>query len=68
MEGNLSCLHFSVLRINLIANKDDRDVFTNSSKILVPFGNVLVGDSSSDIEHHDSSVSTNTGKEIKKII
>jgi len=68
VEGDLSCLDFSVLGIDLIANKDDRDIFTDSSQILVPFGNVLVSDSSSDIEHHDSSMSANTERKINQII
>ena len=59
VEGDLSCLDLSVLRIDFVTNKDDRDIFTDSSQILVPLRNVLVSDSSGDIEHHDSSVSTN---------
>ena len=60
MESDLSCLDFSVLGIDFVTNKDDRNIFTDSSQILVPLRNVLVGDSSSDIEHHDSSMSANT--------
>jgi len=64
VESDLSCLDFSVLGIDFVTNKDDRDIFTDSSQILVPLRNVLVSDSSSDIEHHDSSMSTNA-KRIK---
>jgi len=65
VEGDLSCLDFSILGIDFVTNKDDRDIFTDSSQILMPLRNVLVSDSSSDIEHHNSSMSTNTDGETK---
>lgn len=66
MKIDLSCFDFSVLGINFVANKDDRDIFTDSSQISVPFRNILVSDSSSDIEHKDSSMSTNAKRKIIK--
>jgi hypothetical protein len=59
VESDLSSLHFSVLLVNLVANQNDGDVVANSSQILVPLGNVFVGDSSGDIKHEDSGIGSN---------
>ena len=59
MESNLSSFNFSVLLIDFISNQDDGDVVANSSQIFVPFGNVFIGDSSSDIKHKNSGIGSN---------
>jgi len=59
VESDLSGLDFSVFSIDLVADEDHRNILTDSGEILVPFGDVLVGDSGSDIEHDDGTVSTN---------
>ena len=59
MEGDLLGLNLSVLNIDLIAYQDNRDVFTNSDQVLVPFGHILIGDSGTHIKHNNSAVSTN---------
>jgi hypothetical protein len=59
VEGNLSSFDFSVLLVNFITNQDDGDVVTDSSEILIPLGNVLVSNSSGDVEHENSSVGSN---------
>lgn len=45
VEGDLSSLDLSVLTIDLVSNQDDGDVITDSSKVLVPLGDILIGDS-----------------------
>ena len=59
VESDLLSLDLSVLDVDLVANEHDGDVFANSDEILVPLRDILVGDSSADIEHNDSAVSTN---------
>jgi hypothetical protein len=59
VEGNLSSFDFSVLLVNFITNQDDGDVVTDSSEIFIPLGNVLVSNSSGDVEHENSSVGSN---------
>ena len=59
MEGDLAGFDFSVLLINFVSNQNNRDIFTNPGQILIPFGDVFVGDSSSDIKHENSSMGTN---------
>lgn len=56
VEGNLSGLDFSVFGVDFVSDEDDGDVFADSGKILVPFGDVLVGDSGSHVEHDDGTV------------
>jgi hypothetical protein len=60
MESDLSSLDLSVLRVNLVTNENDRNIFADSSQILVPLGNILISDSCSDIEHHNSAMCSNT--------
>jgi hypothetical protein len=45
VESDLLGLDFSVLDIDLVSNKDDWNVLADSDEILVPFGNILIGDS-----------------------
>lgn len=45
VESDLLGLDFSVLNIDLVSNQDDGDVLANSDEILVPLGNILVGNS-----------------------
>lgn len=56
MEGDLAGLDLSVLLVDLVSDQDDRDVVTDSGQVLVPLGDVLVGDSGGDIEHEDGCV------------
>lgn len=59
MESNLSGFDFSVLLIDFVTDQDDGDVVADSGKVLVPLGNVFVGDSGGDVEHEDSSIGAN---------
>jgi len=45
------------LNVDLVSTKDDWNVLTDSLQISVPVRNVLVGDSGSDIEHDDTTLS-----------
>jgi hypothetical protein len=72
VEGDVSGLDLSLLHtsaffitkqdttnldIDLVSTKDDRDVLTNPLQISVPVGNVLVGDSGSNIKHDNTTLS-----------
>ena len=56
VEGNVSSLDLSILNIDLVTTQDDRDVLTDTDDVSVPVGNVLVGDSRSDVEHDDCAL------------
>lgn len=58
VEGDLSSFYFSVLLINFVSDEDDGNVVTDSSQILIPLGDILVGDSSGDVEHQDRGIGT----------
>jgi len=49
-------LYLSLLDINLVSGEDDGDVFADTDQITVPVGDVLVGDTGSDIEHDDAAL------------
>jgi hypothetical protein len=56
VESNTRGLDLSLLDIDLVTTKDNRDVFTNSFQVPVPVGHVLVGDSRGDVEHDDTTL------------
>lgn len=58
-EQDLSGFDFSVFYVDFVSDKDHWDIIADSSDILVPFGNILIGNSGADIEHDDSTISTN---------
>ena len=68
VESDLLSLDFSVLNINLVTNEDNRNVLADSDQVLVPLGNILVGDSRADVEHDNSAMSTNANYTVKKDI
>ena len=59
MECNLFSFDLSVFDIDLVAHQTDGDAFTNPGQVFVPFGNILVGDSGTDIEHDDTTLPAN---------
>lgn len=59
MEHNLLGLHLPILHIYLIPNQHNVAVRAYSGQVLVPLGNILVGDPCTDIEHDDPSMSSN---------
>jgi len=40
----------------LISTQNNRDILTDTGKISVPVGNILVGDTRSDVEHDNSAL------------
>ena len=58
VEGDLAGFDLAVLLVDLVANQHDGDVIADSGKVLVPLGNVLVGDTGGDIEHQNCRVGT----------
>jgi hypothetical protein len=48
------------LDINLVTTEDNRNVFTNTDKITMPVGDVLVSNSRGNIKHNDSTLTLNT--------
>ena len=59
MEGDLAGFNFSVFLIDFVSDENDGDVVTDSGEVLVPLGDVLVGDSGGDVEHDNGSMSSN---------
>jgi hypothetical protein len=57
VESDLLSFNFSVLNIDLVSNKNDWDILTDSDEILVPLWNILISDSGADIEHDNTAVS-----------
>lgn len=51
------------LDVDLVTTQHDRNVLADSLQVSVPVGNVLVGDSGSDVEHDDTTLSCGRGKE-----
>ena len=47
---------FTDLDVDLVTAKYDGDVLTDTLQVSVPVGNVLVGDSGSNIEHDDTTL------------
>ena len=58
MEGDLLGLNFAITNIDFVTDEDDRDGLADTGEILVPLGNVGVGDTRADIEHDDTAVAT----------
>jgi hypothetical protein len=58
VESNLFSLNLAIFHIDLVSNQNNWDVFTNTSQILVPFWDICVGDSGADIEHDNTSVTS----------
>ena len=59
VESDLAGLNLPVLLVDLVSHQDDGDVVANSGEILVPLGDVLVGNPSGNIEHDDRGVGAN---------
>ena len=55
MESDLLSLDFAIFHIDLVAYQADWDNIANTSEILVPLGDILIGDSRGDIEHDDAA-------------
>ena len=55
----MSGFDFSVFLVDLVADQDDGDVVANACQVLVPLGDVFVGDSGGDIEHENGSIGAN---------
>ena len=58
VEGDLLGLDLAVADIDFVANKHDRDGLANTGQVLVPLGDVGVGDAGAHIEHDDAAVAT----------
>jgi len=56
VEGDVLGLDLAILDVDLVATEDDGDVVTDTDEVLVPGGDVLVGDAGSDIEHDDGTL------------
>jgi len=56
MESNGLGLNLALLNVDLISRKNDRNVLANANEITMPVGNVLVGNSRSDVEHDNTAL------------
>ena len=45
VESDLSGLDFSVLTVNLVSDQDNGDVIADSGQVLIPLGDIFIGDS-----------------------
>lgn len=59
MENNGLGLDFPILDVNFVARQDNGNILANSYQIPMPVGNVLVGDSGSDVKHDDGTLALN---------
>ena len=57
MEYDRLGFDFTVLNVDLISSKDDRNVLAHPDKVPVPVRNILVRDLRSYVEHDDSALS-----------
>lgn len=56
VESDTGSLDLSFLDVDLVTTQHDGDVFTNSFQISVPVRYILVGDSGSNVEHDDTTL------------
>ena len=59
MKGNLLGLDLTILDFDLVSSQDNGDVFTDSSQITMPVGNIFVSDTRGDIKHDNGTLSLN---------
>jgi hypothetical protein len=57
MKDNLLCLDLTILDVDLVPAKYDRNVVADTNKITVPVRNISVSDSRSNVEHDDCTLS-----------
>ena len=62
MENDTFGFDFSVFDIHLVADKDNGDIVTDAGKITMPRRNILVCDTSSNVEHDDCTLSYENAK------
>lgn len=55
-----SCLYDTYLDVDFVTAENNGNVFTDTNKITVPVGNVLVCNSRSNIKHDNSTLTLNT--------
>lgn len=46
------------MKLYLVADKDDGHIFANPGEVLMPLRYIFIGDSRGNIEHNDSTMST----------
>jgi hypothetical protein len=56
VESDLAGLNLAVLLVDLVADQHDGDVVADPGQVLVPLGDVLVGDACGDIEHENGGL------------
>ena len=57
VEGDLLGFDLTILDLYLVSREHDGDVFTDTSKVTMPVGNVFVGDTGGNVEHDDGTLS-----------
>ena len=56
VERDLLGLHLAIFHVDLVADEADGNIIANTNQVLVPLGNVLVGDTRGHIEHNDAAL------------
>lgn len=59
VECNLLGLDLTIFDLDLVTSEDDRNVFTHTSQITMPVGNVFVGNTRCDVKHNNSTLPLN---------
>ena len=59
VEGDLLGLDFSVFNIDFVTDEANGDALTDSGQVLVPFGDIFVGNSGADIKRNNSALPAN---------
>lgn len=56
VEGDLLRLDLTILDLDLVSSEDDGDIFTNTSQVTMPIGDVLVGDTGRHVKHDNRTL------------
>lgn len=56
VERDGAGLDFSLLNVDFVSTKHNGNVLTDTFKITMPIGDVLIGDPGSDVEHDDTAL------------
>lgn len=57
VKHNALGFDFPVFDVHLVATKNNGNVLTDTDQVTMPVRHVLIGDSRSDVEHDDSTLS-----------
>ena len=59
MVGNLTSLDLTVLHVDLVSDKNNWDVLTNTGQVTMPVRNGFISNTGGNVKHDDTTVSLN---------